>query len=121
MTHHHRAALIAFLLALPMAILVLSIELDIEVIENVLKSILTNDGDRPTALGFAYMAVGLLLLPVSLVVSLWPMRKKKDGKRPVYILNLVVAACVIALATPIVAGLAKDIYRCDILKIPNCD
>lgn len=121
MTHDRRAALIGFLLALPMGILVLAIVLDMEFIETILKSMLTNDGDRPTAFGFAYMAVSGLLLPIALGVSLWPMRKNKDGKRSVYVLNLVVAAIIVALMIPTWGGIAKDIYRCDILGIPNCD
>jgi hypothetical protein len=116
------AAVLALLLAAPIALLAIGIVFDIRSIESALKSVLTSDGETPNVLGRIYMIAGLLALPVALLVSVWPMlRKGVDGKRRFYVLNAAAAVLVIALMTPTWGGLAKDIYRCDILQIPNCD
>ena len=116
------SACISFLLALPMGILLSAIVFEIQPIEMFLKSILTNDGSQPNTFGFGVMIGSLLFLPVALAVSLWPMLlKRADGKRRYYMINLVVAAAVLALMVPTWGALAEEIYRCDVLHIPNCD
>src|SRR5687768_8415541 len=112
------SALIGFLLALPMGLLVPAVVFQIEPIEVVLRTILTNDGSQPHAAGFTVMIVGLLALPVALAVSVWPIaRKGADGRRRLYIVNLALAAVIVALMAPTWGGLAEEVYRCDILKV----
>jgi len=116
------AAALALLLAAPIALLVAGIVFDLRWVESALKSVLTSDGDAPNLFGRIYMIAGLLALPAALLISVWPMlRKDVDGKRRFYVLNAVTAAFVIALMTPTWGGLAKDIYRCNILQVPYCD
>lgn len=68
------------------------------------------------------MIAGLLALPVAFVVCLSPvLRKGADGKRHLYIVNLILVAIILVLMVPTWGGLAEEVYRCDILQIPNCD
>ena len=122
MTPSTRFALIALLLALPMAVLLGSIVFEIQLVETAFKAVFTTDGDRPNIFGFIFMGTALLALPIALVISLWPMiRSGTNGKRHFLLANALVAVLVVTLMTPTWGGLAKDIYRCDILGIPNCD
>ncbi len=117
-----RAAVIAAVLALPMAFLYAGIELEMTAVETFFKSFLTDDGDRPNTLGFIYMGIGMLALPVGLVIALWPMFKKgTDGKRHVHIANVLVAIVIVIIMWPTWGGVMKDFVKCDILEIPNCD
>jgi hypothetical protein len=64
----------------------------------------------------------LLLFPVGAYVSMRPMLfKEKDGQIKIYILNSILAALLLAVFLFLFIPLAKDVYTCDILKIPNCD
>ena len=121
-TNPKLAALTGLILILPIGILLPTIFLEIESIEIVLKSVLTSDGNQPNTFGFAYMLLGMLALPVALSISVWStLRKTGDGKRHVYAVNLVVAGIAAALMVPTWGALAEEIYRCDVLRIPNCD
>lgn len=121
MTRHNCFALIAFALVLPVGLIVSSIVFEIAWLETMFNSFLTNNGDRPTTFGYIFMGTGLVLLPIGLVLALWPMCTKQKGKRIIYILNVLVAALILALLIEIFGGLVKDFYHCDILRIPNCD
>ncbi len=119
---HTVSALIAFLCALPIGVMLLSILLKITAIETAFKSVMTTDGTVPNTAGFVYMFIGLAALPVGLIISLWPMiRKDALGIRHIYIVNLILAVLLIALIIPTLGELAVEIYRCDVLGIPNCD
>jgi hypothetical protein len=116
------SALIGALLALPMGILIPAVAFELWPIESALKAMLTIDGSQPNALGSVVIFGGLLALPVALAVSVWPMaRKGADGRRRLYVVNLALAAVIVALMAPTWGGLAEEVYRCDILQIPNCD
>lgn len=116
------SVLTAFLLSLPMAVLLVVMVFEITPVEIFFKSFLTNDGSKPNTFGLVYMIGSLIALPIGLVMSLLPMFKKdKKGKRHFYLVNAAIAALIIILMVPTWGGLLKDIYRCDILHIPNCD
>lgn len=59
----------------------------------------------------------LALVFVGGVVSFYPVVKN----RRLMILNILVAITFISFSVMAGYGLGKDIYRCDILQIPNCD
>ncbi len=61
------------------------------------------------------------LFPVGAFIALWPMLKPSDGKRKFYLINTVLAAIMLFLFLFVFFPLLGDTYRCDILKIPNCD
>lgn len=118
----NKAAIYGLLLILPIGALILGIVLGIKEIESFFKFYLTDDGNIPNRLGYAYMLAGLFALPAGFLISVWPMLKKhKGGRRRIYMLNLIVAALGLILIIPLTAGFLEEIYRCDILGIPNCD
>jgi hypothetical protein len=122
MPRHLRFALIAILLVLPAFILTVSISYHIEAVEVFVKSFLTSDGAQPNLFGKMFMAGVLASMPVTLLVSLWPMFEKgPGGKRRFFAVNAVVAALILLLMYPTFGGLIKDFWNCDVLKIPNCD
>lgn len=122
MPRHTRFALVALLLAFPIGLIFSAIVFEWQMVESALKSLLTNDGDQPNMVGRIIMLSGLLALPVALGVGLWPMvRKAQDGKRHFYIANAMVTMLVAALMVPTWGELAQEVYRCDVLQIPNCD
>ncbi len=64
----------------------------------------------------------LLFLPVGALVAIHPMLfSGKDGVRKMPILNTILSVLVLAMFLFIFIGLAEDIYKCQMLKIPNCD
>lgn len=120
--HANTYATIALILALPMGIILPAVALNIESIELVLKKVLTWDGDHPNVLGIILIYGGFLALPFSLFSSLWPMlRKDTDGKRHFYVLHAAIAIAVAILIAYTWGALAEEVYRCEVLQIPNCD
>ena len=116
------AALIGFILLLPLFILNVMAGLDIEAFDIFFRSIFSIDMYRINPLGSFVITVAILLLPVGLIFTLWPMlRKGADGKRRLYIVNLILAAFIFVFLVIFVGGMTSEVYRCDVLRIPNCD
>jgi Na+/melibiose symporter-like transporter len=116
------SAVIAFLLTLPIGVIFSAIVFELRPIETALKAVLTNDGNQPNTLGYSIMIGGLIALPFALFFAVYPMFMKDDlGKRHFYLLNAVITAIVLVLMFYTWGALAEEIYRCDILGIPNCD
>ncbi|MBC7836632.1 hypothetical protein H7X87_02530 [Acetobacteraceae bacterium] len=59
----------------------------------------------------------IMLVGVGGLVALVPMLKDKR----IYIVNAIVGIALLAFASFGGYGLGYDFYKCDILKIPNCD
>ena len=71
---------------------------------------------------YVLLAFALLVLPIGAGVALWPAFVRPAHKtRGVPLVNGVIAAVLIAVFVAVAAGWASDIYRCDILRVPNCD
>ena len=71
---------------------------------------------------YVLLAVILLLLPVGAFIAVRPVfRKGANGERKFYLLNIIVAVILLAGFIALSVGLGSDIYRCDVLRIPNCD
>ncbi len=116
MAWHPRAALLGFLCTLPFFIANFIVSLRIEPFYALLESfpVIRSSSIFPLVL--------LLFFPLGAVVSIHPMLfKGKNSNRNIYILNSILAALLLAIFFFIFIPLAKDIYTCDILKIPNCD
>jgi hypothetical protein len=78
-------------------------------------------GPHTSAFEYVLLAVVLACLPVGAFVAAQPMLKRgADGKR-VHLANAAVALVMLALFVILSFGLGSDIYRCDVLQIPNCD
>lgn len=111
------AALVGFLLALPFLLLNTIVGSRIEPFYSLIRP------DVHTGpFEYVLLAVVLLMLPLGAFIAARPIfQKGADGKRKFYLVNIILAAI---LATGFVAlsvGLGSDIYRCDVLQIPNCD
>lgn len=64
------------------------------------------------------LVLGLIaLVGVGGIVALIPMVRE----RRLYVINAIVGVAFVAFAVSAGYGIGYDFYKCDILKIPNCD
>ena len=73
--------------------------------------------------GFEYvlLTVLLLCLPAGAFIALRPILVGRQERRPIHLLNGVLATVMLVFFVAVCIGLGTDIYRCDVLLIPNCD
>ncbi len=115
------AALIGFLLTLPFMLLNTIANNEIEPFFTFFK-INTAGGFWDHPIGHIAVIVALLLLPFGAVISIRPMfQKGADGKRKFHLMNILLAVIMLALFVLISGALISEIYRCNVLQIPNCD
>jgi hypothetical protein len=115
------AAITSLLLSLPLGLTFAAFMLDIEPLTKVLNSLLTIDGQQINVLGRIVIYGGLLLLPLAFVLNLRPMWRKEgpEGKRRLYLINLIVGIGILVLIIFTWGGLlVEEIYclqgiRCD--------
>lgn len=113
---HTSAAIKGFLYVLPFFVVNLIVGLRIEPLYSLLGAIplIRRSPIIPLLL--------LLLFPIGAWVALRPIwSKNAQGKRTVYILNGFVAFVMLSVFLVIGAALGEEWYRCDVMKIPNCD
>jgi len=116
------ATLIGFSLFLPLFLMNVMAGLDLEAFDAFFQNVFTINGYQTNPLGSFVMIVAVLLLPAGCIVALRPvLRKEADGKRRLYIANLILAAVIFGFLVIFVGGAIDTIYRCDVLRIPNCD
>jgi hypothetical protein len=83
---------------------------------------LIRPGIHTSAREYVLLAVVLVLIPIGAFVAARPMLQRgPDGRRRFYLLNAVLATLLSAAFVTLVAGLGSEIYRCDVLRVPNCD
>lgn len=71
---------------------------------------------------YALLGVVLLLILVGAAVAARPIvRRNANGDRRFYPVNAAVAVLLGMAFVVLSLGLGADIYRCDVLDIPNCD
>lgn len=71
---------------------------------------------------YVLLAVVLLLIPMGAFLAARPMLYPGKGARlRFYAVNAVLAALLCAIFVFVVVGLGSEIYRCDVLGVPNCD
>jgi hypothetical protein len=115
------AAITSLLLSLPLGLTFAAFMLDIEPLTKVLNNLLTIDGQQINVLGRIVIYGGLLLLPLAFVLNLRPMWRKEgpEGKRRLYLINLIVGIGILVLIIFTWGGLlVEEIYclqgiRCD--------
>jgi predicted Na+-dependent transporter len=79
-------------------------------------------GIHTSPLEYVLLFIVVLLIPVGAFVAARPLfQKRVDGKRRFHAVNAILATLLCILFVAVSAGLGSDIYRCDILRIPNCD
>ena len=115
------AAITSLLLSLPLGLTFAAFILDIEPLTKVLNNLFTIDGQQINMLGRIVIYGGLLLLPIAFVLNLRPMWRKQEpeGKRRLYIVNLIVGIGILLLITFIWGGLILEQIYC--LQGIRCD
>ena len=117
------AAIIGFLLAMPLAVLLLIMIYDIEPLSGFYKTLTTEaDGYRINVFGRIFEIGALLLLPLGFIISLVPIvRNARAGygftANPV---NLLIAVALFIFIAILVITFVIDQYPCWI-GVPNCD
>jgi len=115
------AALIAFLFTLPFMVLNTIAGKQIEPFFSIFE-VNTAGGFWDHPVGHVSLVVALLLLPIGAIIALWPIfQKGADGRRKLHLMNILLAAALLCLFFLISGALLEEIYRCNILLIPNCD
>lgn len=83
---------------------------------------LIRPGPHTSLQEYALLAVALMLLPMGAVVAAWPAwQRHTAGARRRLVVNAIVAVALLAIFFLLAMTLGSEIYRCDVLKIPNCD
>ena len=111
------AALVGFLFALPFLVANTIVGSRIEPFYSLIRP-----DTHTSPFEYVLLAVVLLLLPVGAFIAVRPMFPKRvGGKREFYLVNITLAAILVSGFLALSIGLGSDIYRCDVLLIPNCD
>jgi hypothetical protein len=111
------AALIGFLCSMPFIVMNALVGNQVEPF----LSFIRPNGHTST-FEYGLLAFVLLLLPLGAFITLRPMlQKQRDEKRKLYVFNIILALVLFAGFSMISMSLGSDIYRCDVLQIPNCD
>lgn len=83
---------------------------------------LIRPGIHTSPLEYVLLPVVLLLLPVGAFIAVRPIfRKETGGNRKLYLVNCIPAALLLLVFVLISVAWGSEIYRCEILQIPNCD
>lgn len=115
------AAITSMILSLPLGLTFVAFMFDIEPLTKVLNNLFTIDGQQINMLGRMVIYGGLLLLPIAFVLNLRPMWRTQgpEGKRRLYLINLIIGIGILLLITFTWGGLIlEEIYclqgiRCD--------
>ncbi|MCI0607606.1 MAG: hypothetical protein L0Z71_00900 [Anaerolineae bacterium] len=111
------AAFVGFLLALPFLVMNTIVGSRIEPFYSLIRP-----DTHTSPFEYVLLAVVLLLLPVGAFFAVRPIfQKGVDGKRKFYPINIILGAILVMGFVALSIGLGSDIYRCDVLHIPNCD
>jgi len=111
------AALVGFLFALPFVVMNTIVGSRIEPFYSLLRP-----DTHTSPFEYVLLTVILILLPLGAFIAVRPMfQKGEDGKRKFYLVNTILATILVTGFVALSIGLGSDIYRCDVLLIPNCD
>lgn len=118
-TNPNKSALIGILFFLPFLIMNAIVGSRIEPFYSFLRP---EGAVRTGIFEYALLAILFLLILFGAFVAARPMLQKGvDGKRKFYLLNFILAVILFAIFLALTIGVGSDIYRCDVLHIPNCD
>lgn len=83
---------------------------------------LIRPGIHTSPLEYVLLPIVLFLLPVGAFIAVRPMlRNGAEGKRKLYPVNGILAVLLLAVFVLISVAFGSEVYRCDVLQIPNCD
>ena len=116
-THPTSAAFVGCLFILPFVVLNAIVGDQVEPFFSLIRP-----GFHTSPREYALLFIVLILIPIGAFIALRPvLRRKSNGSRSFHLLNGVIAALLIAVFAAVSIGLGEDIYRCNVLRIPNCD
>jgi hypothetical protein len=122
MTQQTRDTTISLLLFLPFFVLNLLVGRDNETIDRLFHSVFSLDGLRTNPLGHLIAISSILLIPVGSAIALRSAaRKRPDDKRWFNVVNLILGSVTLLFFVVVTSALIMEVYRCDVLLIPNCD
>lgn len=111
------AALIGLLLILPFVLLNAIVGNQIEPFFSLIRP-----NRHTSAVEYILLAVVLLILPIGALIAARPiLQKGLHVKRRFYFVNGTIAAILLVVFILISVAWGTEIYRCDVLQIPNCD
>jgi hypothetical protein len=71
---------------------------------------------------YPLLFIVLFLIPMGSFIAIRPVfQKGAERKRNFYLVNVLLAVLLLMVFVMLSIGLGSDIYRCDVLQIPNCD
>jgi hypothetical protein len=71
---------------------------------------------------YPLLFIVLFLIPIGAFIAARPIfQKGADINRKLYLVNAILAALLLIVFLVVFIALGSEIYRCDILQIPNCD
>lgn len=113
-----RTILVSVFLFLPFLLLAMPSVINIQLFQNYIAT----EG-VPTLFGRILMFIGIFLfLPAGLIFNALPLLKKgSNGKRNLPSVNLVFVVVFLIPIFVIAWGFTAEVYKCEILEIPNCD
>jgi hypothetical protein len=82
---------------------------------------LIRPGLHTSAREYVLLAVVLLLLPVGAFIAARPIFGRPDGPRRFHAVNALLSLGLVLVFLTLAAALGSEIYRCDVLGVPNCD
>jgi hypothetical protein len=114
LTNPRSAAVMSFILSLPLALPYIIFMFDIEPLTGLANRLLTIDGQQISNLGRIVLFGGLLLLPLAFFINLMPMLKREDPdqKRSRYTFNLIVGIGLLLLIAFTWGGLLLEEIQC---------
>lgn len=116
-SHPRSAATLGFLLLLPFVTLNAIVAHRVEPLFSIIRP-----GVHTSAFEYVLLGIVLSLLPIGAFIASRPMLgRASDGTRSFYLANTVVAAFLLIVFATLAMGLGSEIYRCEILNVPNCD
>ena len=122
-TNPRSAAIMSFILCLPLAVPYVILMYDIEPLIGPLNNLLTIEGQQGdiNMLGRIVIFGGLLLLPVAFVLNLQPMLRREgpERKRTLYAINLILGAIIFLFIALTWGGLILEEIYC--LRGIRCD
>lgn len=83
---------------------------------------LIRPGIHTSPFEYFLLVIVLLLIPAGSFIAIRPIfQRRAEGKQTFYLVNIILAAFLLFAFIMLSVGLGSDIYRCDVLQIPNCD
>lgn len=119
---HVRTLLTGIILALPLFLLNAMAAMDIPAFQELFRGVFSLGMFVTNPVGSIVVTASLLLLPVASIVLVRPIFSKfPGGDAKLCIFNALLGALIFAFFCVFVGAMSMEVYRCDVLKIANCD